>query len=100
MVAEKQYLVASESKMMTRKGLPLCSVTKGSRLMIVDIPQGRGRTLLIRLGIMKGEIIQCVERLPGGTVVIEKNRQEIAIGASLAMTILVDCDCADQPSKY
>jgi Fe2+ transport system protein FeoA len=28
--------------------------------------------------------------MPGGTVVIEKNRQEIAIGAALAKTILVE----------
>jgi Fe2+ transport system protein FeoA len=39
---------------------------------------------------MKGEVVQCIERLPGGTVVIEKNRQEIAIGASLAKTIIVE----------
>ena len=39
---------------------------------------------------MRGEIIKCVERLPGGTVVVEKNRQEIAIGSSLAEAILVD----------
>ena len=39
---------------------------------------------------MKGEVVQCIERLPGGTIVIEKNRQEIAIGASLAKTIIID----------
>ncbi len=54
------------------------------------VPEGRSRTQLIRLGIMKGEVVRCIERLPGGTVVIEKNRQEIAIGASLAKTIIVD----------
>ena len=58
-------------------------------LTITDIPEGRPRTQLIRLGIMKGEAIRCIERLPGGTVVIEKNRQEIAIGVSLAKTIVV-----------
>lgn len=72
------------------KGSPLASTPKGTRLRILDIPEGRGRTQLIRLGIMKGEVVQCIERLPGGTVVIEKNRQEIAIGASLAKTIIVE----------
>ena len=67
----------------------LSSAAKGSQLLITDIPAGRARTQLIRLGIMKGEVVRCIERLPGGTVVIEKNRQEIAIGASLARTITV-----------
>jgi Fe2+ transport system protein FeoA len=74
---------------MPSHGVPLHSVTKGSILTIIDIPEGRSREQLIRLGILKGELIKCLERLPGGTVVIEKNRQEIAIGASLAKTILV-----------
>jgi Fe2+ transport system protein FeoA len=44
---------------------------------------------------MEGELIKCVERLPGGTVVVEKNRQEIAIGSSLATSILVDFEVGD-----
>ncbi len=69
--------------------MSLDHVTKGSSLFIIDIPEGRSRERLIRLGILKGQLIKCIERLPGGTVVIEKNRQEIAIGATLAKTILV-----------
>ena len=45
---------------------------------------------------MKGEVVRCIERLPGGTVVIEKNRQEIAIGAALAKTIIVDSFSAEE----
>jgi Fe2+ transport system protein FeoA len=70
--------------------LPLFAVKKGSRWIVVDIPEGKSRAQLIRLGILEGEAIRCIERLPGGTVVIEKNRQEIAIGAALAKTILVE----------
>jgi ferrous iron transport protein A len=76
-------------------GVPLDHVTKGSSLLIIDIPEGRSRERLIRLGILKGQVIKCIERLPGGTVVIEKNRQEIAIGASLAKTIRVAYAGAD-----
>jgi Fe2+ transport system protein FeoA len=72
------------------KSLPLTCVRRGTVLRIISVPEGRSRTQLIRLGIMKGEVVRCIERLPGGTVVIEKNRQEIAIGASLAKTILVE----------
>lgn len=69
--------------------ISLHQVQKGSRLVIIEIPEGRSRSQLIRLGVVKGEFIRCLERLPGGTVVIQKHRQEIAIGVTLARTILV-----------
>jgi ferrous iron transport protein A len=80
---------------MNTNGVPLDRVTKGSSLLIIDIPEGRSRERLIRLGILTGQVIKCIERLPGGTVVIEKNRQEIAIGAALAKTIRVAYAGAD-----
>jgi Fe2+ transport system protein FeoA len=80
---------------MNTNGVPLDHATKGSSLLIIDIPEGRSRERLIRLGILKGQWIKCIERLPGGTVVIERNRQEIAIGATLAKTILVEYASAD-----
>jgi Fe2+ transport system protein FeoA len=83
---EKQTLIAAAT---AKGGFPLDSVKKGSRLVIIDIPDGKSRTQLIRLGILEGQVIQCIERMPGGTVVIEKNRQEIALGAGLAKTIVV-----------
>lgn len=57
--------------------------------MVVKVPDGRTKAQLIRLGILQGEIIKCIQRLPGGTMLIEKNRQEIAIGVALASSILV-----------
>jgi ferrous iron transport protein A len=75
---------------MTRdKAVPLHTIPKGSRVLIVEVPEGKGKSQLIRLGILKGEFIRCMERLPGGTMVIEKNRREIAIGMTLAKTIFV-----------
>jgi ferrous iron transport protein A len=59
-------------------------------MIIAGIPEGAPRTQLIRLGIMEGEEVRCIERLPGGTVVIEKSRQEVAIGAALAKAIRVE----------
>ncbi|MFA3781540.1 ferrous iron transport protein A [Melioribacteraceae bacterium 4301-Me] len=44
---------------------------------------------LIRLGIAEGDVVKCIERLPGGTVIIQKNRQEIAIGLELAKKIKI-----------
>jgi len=69
--------------------ITLDAAAKGSRLIIVGVPRGRSRMQLIRLGILEGEAIRVIERMPGGTVVIEKNRREIAIGAALAKTLRV-----------
>ena len=75
---------------MTRyKAVPLHTIPKGSRVLIVEVPEGKGKSQLIRLGILKGEFIKCLERLPGGTMVIEKNRREVAIGMTLAKSIFV-----------
>jgi Fe2+ transport system protein FeoA len=88
-----EFTAIGEELIQNRKSSPLSLAGKGTRLRIVSVPEGRGRTQLIRLGIMSGEVVRCIERLPGGTIVIEKNRQEIAIGASLARTIVVDFAC-------
>jgi Fe2+ transport system protein FeoA len=69
--------------------VPLHQAAKGSYVVIQHVPDGRSKAQLIRLGILKGQLVRCLERLPGGTVVIEKNRQEIAIGVTLAKLILV-----------
>jgi Fe2+ transport system protein FeoA len=75
---------------MTRdRAVPLHTISKGSRVLIVEVPEGKGKSQLIRLGILKGEFIRCLERLPGGTMVIEKNRREVAIGMTLAKSIFV-----------
>jgi len=62
---------------------------KGSFLRIEGIPEGKSKTLLLRLGILQGEVVRCLEKLPGGTIVLGKKRQEIAVGFSLASTIIV-----------
>ena len=53
------------------------------------MPEGEIRAQFIRVGIHEGERVQCLERLPGGTVVIGKHRQQIAIGHQLARRIVV-----------
>jgi Fe2+ transport system protein FeoA len=76
-------------KMTAHQAVPLHTISKGSRVHIVKVPEGKWKNQLIRMGILKGEFIKCLERLPGGTMVIEKDRREIAIGMTLAKTILV-----------
>lgn len=69
-------------------------VEVGIRLFvtILALPSGVVRSQFIRFGISEGETVECLERLPGGTIVIRKNRQEIAIGRQLASQVLVEPD--------
>jgi ferrous iron transport protein A len=62
---------------------------KGNLITVVKLPGGEIKAQLIRLGISEGDTLKCVERLPGGTVVVSKNRQEIALGYDLAKKIQV-----------
>jgi len=65
---------------------------KGKYITVLSLPEGVLRVQLIRVGITIGDKIFCVERLPGGTVVIQKNRQEIALGYELARQISISED--------
>ena len=55
---------------------------------IVSLPEDQLlRSQCIRLGIIIGASFTCIERLPGGTIVLETHRQEIALGRALAGAI-------------
>jgi ferrous iron transport protein A len=62
---------------------------KGQHIKIHTLPRGAMRAQFIRVGINTGVRVKCLERLPGGTIVLQKNRQEIAIGQKLAHQIIV-----------
>jgi ferrous iron transport protein A len=62
---------------------------KGKLITILQLPTGTIRSQLIRLGLTEGGTLKCIERLPGGTLVVQKNRQEIAVGFDLAKKIKV-----------
>lgn len=47
------------------------------------------RSQCIRLGLTVGARVSCLERLPGGTIVLATNRQEIALGKGLSEQIEV-----------
>lgn len=76
-------------KRKTRPATPLYSSTAGMWMKIFSLPQGPIRAQFIRVGIGEGEKVRCLERLPGGTIVLQKNRQQIAVGHQLAKEILV-----------
>ena len=58
-------------------------------MKIIRVPSGILKAQFIRVGISEGERVRCLERLPGGTIVLQKRRQQIAIGHQLAKQIEV-----------
>jgi len=69
---------------------PLVDVRKKDQGMVVGLPDDAVlRSQCIRLGLSVGSPFFCIQRLPGGTIVVETGRQEIALGRALASQILV-----------
>ena len=77
-----------------QRTIPLIFVKTGNSVRIVSVPAGSLRAQFLRLGFSEGERVICLERLHGGTVVIQKNRQQIALGHKLAKQILVQVEAA------
>ncbi|MCX7875706.1 MAG: ferrous iron transport protein A [Melioribacteraceae bacterium] len=67
----------------------LDKISKGHYLKVLKLPSGDIKSQLIRLGISEGDKLKCSHKLPGGTIVVQKNRQEIAIGFDLAKKIKI-----------
>jgi len=62
---------------------------KGKSITVIKLPEGNVKSQLIRFGITEGDSLKCIQRLPGGTIVVQKNRQEIALGFDLAKKIKI-----------
>jgi Fe2+ transport system protein FeoA len=72
------------------KSISLNKLNIGDSALIVSIPGGVIRSQLLRFGMMEGQIVFCLSRLPGGTMVIKLNNQEIALGSTLANKIQIE----------
>jgi len=72
-----------------KQTVTLNTVSRGEWVRISQVPVGTIHAQFVRLGVHEGERVKCLERLPGGTIVIQKNRQQIAIGHQLAKQIEV-----------
>lgn len=68
----------------------LDKVTKGQKVKILLIPDNSVRAQAIRFGISENEVVHISEIIMGGPIVLEKGKQEIAIGRKLAKTIEVE----------
>lgn len=63
---------------------------KGEKLIVMNIMDPEMRIKAIRFGIMEGAEVTCMEKLPSGPVIIQKGKQELAIGRGLARRIVVE----------
>ena len=69
--------------------IKLSMIRKGLPVQILRLPDGDMRMQFIRIGLMEGALVTCIERLPGGTMVLQHHRQEVALSADLADSIWV-----------
>lgn len=69
--------------------LTLDKAEPGQKLLINHLPDGDYKLQLIRLGILEGEKVECLNRTVGGTIILKKNRLELALGNDLAKKIIV-----------
>ncbi|MBE0644533.1 MAG: ferrous iron transport protein A [Bacteroidetes bacterium] len=67
--------------------MQLATMVKGMRGRIERLPAGEIRSHFIRIGLVEGAIVSCMEKLPGGTIVLEFSRQEVALSGDLARSI-------------
>ncbi len=67
----------------------LDQVEKGQKFIIDKLPDDDYKLQLIRFGIAEGEKVTCLDKILGGTIILKKNRLEIALGSELAKKIKV-----------
>jgi len=72
------------------KNIFLSSANPKDLVVIKSIPKGNYKSQLLRFGIFEGQVVEVLSKLPGGTLVIRINRQEIALGANLTKKILIE----------
>lgn len=69
---------------------PLIDSTPGQVVRILGLPRDEALYYhFIRLGIHEGQTVTCYAKLPGGTIVLKKNRQYVSIGHALARQVSV-----------
>lgn len=67
----------------------LDKVERGQKFIIDHLPDNEYKLQLIRFGIAEGEKVTCLDKILGGTIILKKNRLEIALGNELAKKIIV-----------
>ncbi|NOY05414.1 MAG: ferrous iron transport protein A [Chlorobi bacterium] len=69
--------------------IPLSHIKVGTTGCISMLPEGVEGAKLVRLGLSEGANVLCLQRLPGGTLVLQHNRTEVAMSCDLARRIFL-----------
>lgn len=69
--------------------MTLDEVMRGQEVKIVSVEGDDIRVQAIRFGVSAGETVKCVEKIWQGPIIIERGKQEIAVGRNLAKKIRV-----------
>lgn len=69
--------------------MTLAEIKRGHRVKIKKIPDKLIHAQAMRFGIAEGAEVECIEKIPGGPVIIRKRFQEIAVGRRLAENITI-----------
>ncbi len=69
--------------------IPLSRIEVGTTGCISMLPDGIEGAQLVRLGLSEGANVLCLQRLPGGTLVLQHNRTEVALSRDLACRIFL-----------
>ncbi len=69
--------------------MKLSDARPGMELEVYKLPDDSIKAHFVRLGVTEGTKVKCAYKLPGGTVVISKRHQEIAVGSEIAKKIIV-----------
>lgn len=69
--------------------MTLDAVQVGEKIIIDKIRDEKMSVQAIRLGISEGSLVECIEKLPRGPIIIRNHMQEIAIGRKLAEKITI-----------
>ena len=67
----------------------LSEVETGERFEILEVPDGKVRAQLLRIGFLDG-VVECRNRIRNGPVVLEADGTQIALGASVAAEIRIE----------
>lgn len=70
--------------------MTLSEVNRGDKFQVDHIPDTNVRAQALRFGISEGAQVSCVEKVPGGPVILKRNFQEIAVGRRLAEKIEIE----------
>jgi Fe2+ transport system protein FeoA len=70
--------------------MKLDQIKNNQKFKVINIPNEIIRAQVIRFGITEGSEAVCVQVIPGGPVIIRKNRHELAIGRALAKSIEIE----------